>query len=242
MFYKKGIDITNDKQMFNFLKNHFEYYIMNSWNHLDTIANNVKLYNLNLSGDWCVALSLLERDNYDEINLMINQWQEYHPGYEVYFNGCSGGYLVLKNEDNNYHILPEEIIEAEDYDEYKRYCKEFYGSVRANRDDLVRYTKLVQDFDKLCDDLRAYCDELSNQKFEVVEMEKAVEDFNSIYEDDLEYLGFDELDCDGNGFVDISEIRTLDCLMAAFAKVACRKDVGYLLKINENKCYYEKAF
>ena len=242
MFYKKGIDITNDKQMFNFLKNHFEYYIMNSWNRLDTIANNVKLYNLNLSGDWCVALSLLERDSYDEITIMINQWQEYHPGYEVYFNGRSGGYLVLKNKDNNYHILPEEIIEAEDYDEYKRYCKEFYGSVRANRDDLVRYTKLVQDFDKLCDDLRDYCDELSNQKFEVVEMEKSVEDFNSIYEDDLEYLGFDELDCDGNGFVDISEIRILDCLMAAFAKLACRKENGYVLKIEDNKVHYEKAY
>lgn len=242
MFYKKGIDITNDKQMFNFLKNHFEYYIMNSWNRLDTIANNVKLYNLNLSGDWCVALSLLERDSYDEINIMINQWQEYHPGYEVYFNGRSGGYLVLKNKDNNYHILPEEIIEAEDYDEYKRYCKEFYGSVRANRNDLRFYTQLVQDFDKLCDDLRDYCDELSNQKFEVVEMEKAVEDFNSIYEDDLEYLGFDELDCDGNGFVDISEISILDCLMAAFAKLACRKENGYVLKIEDNKVHYEKAY
>ena len=242
MFYKKGIDITNDKQMFNFLKNHFEYYIMNSWNRLDTIANNVKLYNLSLSGDWCVALELLHRGGYDEIRMLIEDWERDHPRYEVYFNGRSGGYLILKEVNSNYHILPEELLECEDYEEYKRYCKEFYGSVRANHQDLRFYTQLVQDFDKLCDDLRGYCDELSNQKFEVVEMEKAVEDFNSIYEDDLEYLGFDELDCDGNGFVDVSEIRALDCLMAAFAKVACRKDNGYLLKINENKCYYEKAF
>ena len=242
MFYKKGIDITNDKQMFNFLKNHFEYYIMNSWNRLDTIANNVKLYNLNLSGDWCVALELLHRGGYDEIRMLIEDWEREHPSYEVFFNGRSGGYLVLKNKDNNYHILPEEITECEDYEEYKRYCKEFYGSVKVNHHDLRFYTQLVQDFDKLCDELRDFCDKLSKEKFEVVEMEKAVDDFNSIYEDDLEYLGFDELDCDGNGFVDVSEIRTLDCLMAAFAKVACRKDSGYLLKINENKCYYEKAF
>ena len=50
MFYKTGVDITNDKQMFNFLKNHFEYYTCNSWNGLRSVANNVKLYNLDLSG------------------------------------------------------------------------------------------------------------------------------------------------------------------------------------------------
>ena len=32
MFYKTGVDITNDKQMFNFLKDHFTYPTMNSWN------------------------------------------------------------------------------------------------------------------------------------------------------------------------------------------------------------------
>ena len=45
-FYKTGIDITNDKQMFNFLKNHFEYWTMNSWNRLSSVANKVKLYDL----------------------------------------------------------------------------------------------------------------------------------------------------------------------------------------------------
>lgn len=242
MFYKKGIDITNDKQMFNFLHNHFEYYIANSWNRLTTIANKVKLPDLHLSGDWCVALNLLNNGAYDEINMMIKDWEREHPRYEVGFNGRSGGYLILKETCSCHHILPEEIIEAEDYEEYKRYCKEFYGSVKANHYDLRFYTQLVQDFDKLCDELRTFCDKLSNETFEVVEMERAVEDFNSIYEDDLEYLGFDELSCDGNGFVDISEIRALDCLMAAFAKLACRKENGYALKIEDDKVHYEKAY
>ena len=43
MFYKKGIDITNAKQMFEFLKGHYMYDTMNSWNGLKSIANNVKI-------------------------------------------------------------------------------------------------------------------------------------------------------------------------------------------------------
>ena len=48
MFYQKGVDISNTKSMFNFLNNHFTYDTMNSWNGLKSIANNVKVYNLNL--------------------------------------------------------------------------------------------------------------------------------------------------------------------------------------------------
>lgn len=235
MFYKKGIDITNDKQMFNFLKNHFEYYTLSSWNRLETIANKVKLNQLSLSGDWQVAYDLLKSGEYESITYMIREWEREHPSYQVSFNGRSDGYLILKNTDNSRHILPEEIIEALDYEEYKRFCKEFYGSVKANRDDLRFYTQLVQDFDKLCDELRDYCDELSNRSFEIVEMENAVEAFNNIYAADLDYLGFDELNCDGNGRVDISEIRQLDCLLNAFMELANREEFGYSIYLEETR-------
>lgn len=232
MFYKKGIDITNDKQMFNFLKNHFNYFTMNTWNRLTSIANNVKLYNLNLSGDWCTTLNLLNDGGYTTISCMIEDWErEHNNNFEVFFNGRSGGYLVLKDKKSNSHVLPVEIAEFDDYDEYKRFCKEFFGSVRANRSDLVFYTKLVQDFDKLCDDIRDYCDELSNAFFEVVAMEKSVEDFNNRYEADLERLGIEPLSCNGFGYVDISEIKEFNCLMDAFARLASREDCGYLLTI-----------
>lgn len=229
MFYKTGIDITNDKQMFNFLKNHFEYYTMNSWNCLKSIANKVKLYTLGLSGDWAVALSLLETGGYDEISYMIQEWQRDHNGFEVYFNGRSGGYLILKEDDQSGHMLPDYITESVDYEEYKRYCKEFFGAVRDNRDELVFYTKVVQDFDKLCDRIRDYCDELSNIKFETIEMEKAVYEFNDLYADDLDLLGFAPLTCDENGVVDIAEIMALQCLVQAFWRVADRKKQGYTL-------------
>lgn len=216
MFYKKGIDITNDKQMFNFLKNHFTYYTMNSWNRLESIANNVKLNTLGLSGDCQTTLALLDSGEYDTINFMIRDWEREHPTYKVVFNGRSNGYLVLTNFDDVYSVLPDEINEAEDYEEYKRYCKEFYGSVKDNRDELKFYTQLVQDFDRLCDELRDYCDELSKRSYEIAVMENAVNTFNTMYAADLDYLGFDELNCDGFGTVDVSEIRQLDCLLKAF--------------------------
>ena len=227
MFYKTGVDITNDKQMFNFLRDHFEYYTANSWNGLKSVANNVKLYNLDLSGDWETAYNLLANGEYDTLNCMIQQWCEDHRGFEVYFNGRSGGYLVLTPDDHCGTMLPDDIEYCDNYDEYKRYCKEYYGSVKANRSDLVYFTKLVQDFDKLCDQLRDYCDELSRQSFEIVEMQRAVEEFNNDYSEDLEYLGFQYLRCDDQGIVDISEICQLECMKEAFYRIASRKEEGY---------------
>ena len=205
-----------------FLKGHTTYYTANSWNGLESIANDVKLYRLGLSGDWSTAYDLLANGEYDTINCMIQQWCEEHRGYEVYFNGRSGGHLVLVNDNNNSSILPDDIEYSDNYTEYKSYCKEYYGSVKANRSDLVFYTKLVQDFDKLCDQLRDYCDELSNLKFEVIEMEKSVDAFNIQYENDLEVMEFQELRCDSEGVVDLSEIIMLQSLTEAFLRLAKR--------------------
>ena len=230
-FYKTGVDITNDKQMFNFLRNHFMYYTANSWNGLKSIANNVKLYNLDLSGDWCVALNLLEADDYDTINMIIHDWEREHPGYSVGFNGRSGGYLVLGNKGNARHVLPEEITDSVDYEDYKEYCRDYLGSVKMNRRVLVDYVTLVRDFDRLCDELRDYCDQLSQQSFEIVEMQRAVNEFNETYEDDLDYLDYQYLKCDAQGVVDISEICCLDCLKEAFYRISNRKDEGYALEL-----------
>jgi hypothetical protein len=238
MFYKTNIDITNDKQMFNFIANHFTYYTMNSWNRTRSIANNVKLYNLGLSGDWCTALNLLESDDYFTINTMIEDWEREHPGYSVGFNGRSGGYLVLYNRAGG-SVIPD-TLDYECYEDYKADMRDYYGSVKANRDELVEFVKLVRDFDKLCDELRGYVDGLSTLKFEVVEMEKAVEDFNYQYQDDLGYLGFEELSCTSDGRVDVSEIRQLDSLWEAFVKVASRPNSGYVILCGDDGfAYYE---
>lgn len=228
MFYTKGIDITNDKSMFNFIAQHPTYYTGNSWNCTRSIAHNVKLYNLGLEGDWTVALAFLESEDYETINMMIHDWERENTGYSVGFNGRSGGYLVLYNRAGSASILPE-TLDYETYEDYKADMRDYYGSVRANRDELVRYTQLIRSFDKLCDELRDYVNDLSKLKFEKIEMETIVDQFNDTYADDLDLLGFDYLEVTEAGEVDIREIYTLQCLAEAFQKIANRKDVGYRL-------------
>jgi hypothetical protein len=227
MFYIKNVDITKDKSMFNFIAEHPTYYTMNSWNCTRSIAHNVKLYNLDLDGDWTVALAFLESENYESINLMIHDWEREHPGYWVGFNGRSGGHLVLYNKAGG-SAIPDTLDYAT-YEDYKADMRDYYGSVKANRDELVEFVRLVQDFDRLCDDLRDYVNTLSKTKYEIAEMQTIVEQFNDTYADDLELLGFEDLEVDEVGEVDITEVYTLQCLAEAFQKIADRRDVGYRL-------------
>jgi hypothetical protein len=211
---------------------------MNSWNRTRSIAHNVKLYNLNLEGDWTVALAFLESEEYKTINMMILDWERENPGYSVGFNGRSGGYLVLYNKAGG-SIIPD-TLDYECYEDYKADMRDYYGSVRANRDELVHYTLLIRSFDKLCDDIRDYVNDLSKYKYEVAEMETIVEQFNYSYEDDLGYLGFKELEVDEAGEVDVSEIYQLQCLAEAFQKIANREDVGYRLALHGAKVKLER--
>lgn len=200
---------------------------MNSWNRMESIANNVKLYNLDLTGDWSVALGLLELGEYDTVSMMIHDWEREHRGYEVQFNGHNGGYLVLTDKGSCLPVLPDTIACSDTYEDYKEYCREYFGSVKANRWELTKYTKLVQSFDMLCDELRDFCNELSKQSFEIVEMQRAVEEFNDCYISDLEYLEFQYLRCDEQGVVDMSELIKLQSLAEAFLRIASRKEEGY---------------
>lgn len=154
MFYKK-VDTSSNKEMFEFLKDHFEYDTMNSWNGLRSIANNVKLYNLGLD-DYEEAYRALEEDDWFMVNQFIKDWEEAHPGYEVNFNGRSGGYLVLTAEKNNHHVFGSDSyspVQYYDYESWKEDVQEGWGSLKAYQPSLLKQVRLVQDFDKLCDDL-----------------------------------------------------------------------------------------
>lgn len=233
MFYKTGVDITNDKSMFNFIAQHPTYFTMNSWNGSRSIAHNVKLYNLALEGDWCRAFAHLESGEYETIRFMIEDWEREHVGYTVGFNGRSNGWMVLYNK-KNYHSAIPEAFDYETYDDYKADMRDWFGSVKANRNELVEFVRLVQAFDKLCDEIREFVNNLSKLCYETEEMCKIVEEFNDTYTDDLEILGFDYLRVSDAGEVDVAEIYTLQCLAEAFQKIANRKDVGYRLTYNSD--------
>lgn len=152
MFYKK-VNYDSNKECFEFLTNHFTYDTLNSWNGLKSIANNVKVYNLPVNYE--LAMKALEEDDYFNINMTIHDWEENHPGYKVGFNGRSGGYLVLYNSENNRHCFDEQFTpcDYDDYESFKQDVIDYFGSFKNYHEYLISQVKLVQDFDKLCDDL-----------------------------------------------------------------------------------------
>lgn len=235
MFYIKGIDITNDKQMFEFINNHFRYYTANSWNRGRSIAHNVKIYNLGLSGDHWTALTFLQDDDYFVVNMMIEDWETEHCGYKVGFNGRSGGYLVLYNAAGG-SAIPD-TLDYDNYEDYKADMRDYYGSVKANRNELRDFVKVVQDFDRLCDQIRDYVDDLSNRNFMIEAMRESVERFNEQYSEDLAYLGFDPLYVELDK-VDCSEILQLTSLFEAFIRVASKRDLGYRIERDGDYVYY----
>jgi hypothetical protein len=221
--------------MFEFINNHFRYYTANSWNRGRSIANNVKIYNLGLSGDHWTALTFLQDDDYFVVNMMIEDWETEHRGYKVGFNGRSGGYLVLYNATGG-SAIPD-TLDYDNYEDYKADMRDYYGSVKANRNELRDFVKLVQDFDKLCDVIRDYVDDLSNRNFLIEAMKESVERFNEQYSEDLEYLGFDPL-CVELDKVDISEINQVVSLYEAFIRVASKRDLGYRIERDGDYVYY----
>jgi hypothetical protein len=242
MFYTAGVDIASPKSMWNFLKNHFTYYTMNSWNHLSTIANNVKLYNLELDGSWNTALCFL-LDGNDcgdlqwQLQEMISSFNIFHPGYRVYFNGRSNGYLTLCNKENNRSVLPDCVENCDTYEEFKYGCKEYGESVKDYLYELRKATELVRDFDKLCDELRDLVNEYSKMNYKESMLEYHIGRFNEEYASDLELLGFESLEV-VDGKVAISEVSTLSCLMETLLHKF--DEVGFKVDIEDNFLYVEE--
>lgn len=98
MFYKE-VNFKKRGEMIAFLKQHFRYHTMNSWNRATSYANNIKLYNIDKPGD-------IDDNTWWEM-LGITDWQEKLSGpleefgkshnwlWQAGINGRSGGYVVL---------------------------------------------------------------------------------------------------------------------------------------------------
>ena len=159
MYYKR-VNKNNNKEMFNFLKTHCRYYTLNSWNVEKSIANNVKIYNIDeFKGIEGKILQVLEQDNYNSINDEINAWEfEQCHCWKVGFNGRSDGYLVLYNNDNYCSVLDDYIENNNNYEDFLQDIKNSgYSAIKNYHYRLVQQVKMVQMFDKLCDKLVQIC-------------------------------------------------------------------------------------
>lgn len=224
MFYKTGVDICNTKSMWNFLKNHYTYYTMNSWNRSQSIANNVKLHRLDLDGDWTVAMrylfdeadaGLLQMYIEDEIREFVDE----NPYYEVFFNGRSGGYLVISEKQGHGSVLPECVEEFDTYEEFKEEVKAGwnYWNVKDFNHELREAVEIVREFDKLCDRLRDLVNEYSKRSFDVDKLAAAVEWFDNEYGDDLVYLELTGPTMEGDR-VRLNDIAHYNAFMQCFIK------------------------
>lgn len=138
--YFKEINLDNDKEVLDFLKNHKKYSLMNTWNMLYSYSNNIKIYNLDVTNEEKEKLyDLLDLDetSFDiqmQFDMLNEEFNGKHHGYYVIVNGRSGGYLVLSSDN------------VRDYQNEVNYPEEL--SVDQRRE----LAEIVTDFDKFCDD------------------------------------------------------------------------------------------
>ena len=171
-FFECDVNTNSREDMIEFLTNHYRYYTLNSWNRSSSYANNVKLYNLGLdSNDLDFAYKIICGDEilcyelYDDFNFIISQFKETY-GYDIGFNGRSGGYLVLyygEKVDGDVVVYPGRSIDSSD----KEYFEDWSDGELKDR------VELVKAFDNICDMIRdVFIDYL--KKGEVIEQEEVV--------------------------------------------------------------------
>ncbi len=163
-YFYTGAKEKTIEEKYQFIKNHFQYFTMNSWNQTKSIANNVKIYNLGLTSEQQNGFfEIMDIDpDFISYNLefYIEEFQKIS-GVDIFFNGRSAGYIVLDLEKTD----REEIEIITNYNTYKEYKKEsnefsggcFYQYLPANysrKDDIEKLYIQIKAFDKFCDILR----------------------------------------------------------------------------------------
>ena len=134
----------------DFLKNHFRYYTLNSWNLGHSYAANVKLHNLNIPQELQdIAYEAISGEsifwNFEEF---LENFKIAHPGYSIGFNGRSGGYLVLYQDGSNRGVDQDVDWDGDDIDDA----------------DVDYSYKLVKDFDQTVELCRvAFIEELTRR-------------------------------------------------------------------------------
>ncbi|MFC1766822.1 hypothetical protein ACFL6U_32700 [Planctomycetota bacterium] len=199
--YEKQVDKRSRKAMTAFLKNHYKYHTMNSWNQSTSFANCIKLHHVNRpetidSETWWQMMDI--SDWHDRLKDLLDDFGNNHEWtWQASINGRSGGYVVLyrggtkpsryKSYCNqcgqkNFQAVPEGQIGicgrcgAQSRTNFKQTHMQVFTwpgkDVDMGEDyadwsmsDLQTRVELVQDFDRLCDDIvNAYCDLCENHR------------------------------------------------------------------------------
>ena len=101
MFYKE-VDKRKRQDMAVFLKDHFRYDTMSSWNRVTSFANNVKIYKLKLGELENKAYEAIQDELVYDIcayPIIADFTKKMKGRYTIGFNGRCGGYLVLYNSE-----------------------------------------------------------------------------------------------------------------------------------------------
>ena len=97
--YTKQVNMNKRGKMIAFLKKHFRYHTMNSWNRSTSYANNIKLYKIEKPADideetFWEMLSISEWQN--KLSDLLEEFGRAHEWqWQAGINGRSGGYVVL---------------------------------------------------------------------------------------------------------------------------------------------------
>ncbi len=162
-----GLKEKTLEQKFQYIKNHYVYNVMNSWNRLQSIANNIKIYNLELTNEqidkFFELISIDEELLYANLQFTIEDFEDI-TNTNIFFNGRSNGYLVIVPKFDQYNkrmnildlFFDDNIY---DYDTLKEFKKESLDTAygKDNEDinnNLEECYYLLKSFDLLCDLLR----------------------------------------------------------------------------------------
>lgn len=155
--FRKEIDTSDREAMLCFLEEHPKYHLYNSWNLVRGFSQCIKIHTLDVDDKTKNKFyDMLSLDDNFEIQMIFSDvfddFRNNNPGYAIYTNGASGGYLVL-HADNN-QIYQDQLNCLDDLKD----------------SELRELTNTVINFDKAVDTLIEFLSELASET-EVIETE-----------------------------------------------------------------------